>query len=57
MSLEIETKSDFEIECEKCGAALQARLGGRQYSWSRDVIKVEPCPDCLREARALGDEE
>lgn len=56
MSLEIETKSDFEIECEKCGVALEARLGG-QYSWSRDVIKVEPCPDCMKEARAMGGEE
>lgn len=50
MSIEIETKSDFEIECTKCGSALEAKLGG-QYSWSRDIIRVEPCEQCLNEVR------
>ncbi|MFV5212734.1 hypothetical protein ACLIIZ_03265 [Azonexus caeni] len=50
MSIEIETKTDFEIECEKCGSQLEASLGGK-YSWSRDIIKVKPCEQCLKEAR------
>ena len=49
MSIEIETKADFEVECDKCGSALNAKLGG-QYSWSRDVIKIEPCEQCIEDA-------
>lgn len=50
MSIEIETKSNFEVECQKCGSQLEASLGGK-YSWSRDIIKVKPCEQCLNDAR------
>lgn len=49
MSVEIEVKSNFEVECTVCGGTLEAKLGGK-YSWGSDTIKVEPCKQCIEDA-------
>ena len=49
MSIEITTTESFEVQCDSCGSTLYARMGGK-YSWSKDVIKVDPCRGCMKEA-------
>lgn len=48
MTVEIEIRHDITVECANCGALVNARMGG-QYSWSKDVLLVEPCEACLQE--------
>ena len=49
MSIEITTKESFEVQCASCGSTLSARMGGK-HSWSKDVIEVDPCRECMKEA-------
>lgn len=56
MSVEIEVKSNFEVECTVCGSTLEAKLGGK-YPWSSGTIKVELCKQCIEDARDKAIEE
>ncbi len=49
MSVEITTKETFQVRCGVCDEPLTARMGG-DYAWSTDVIVVDPCKECLKEA-------
>lgn len=53
MSVEFEAKVVVDIECANCGSPLNAHMGGK-YSWSKDMMKVEPCEYCLNEKYEEG---
>lgn len=48
MYVEITTKQAFEFRCTKCNNSLTARTGGDCIG--ADVIVVDPCKECLKEA-------
>ena len=46
---------EFEVTCTKCGCSLD--VTERTYydaHWPTFELKIEPCPDCVDEARSLG---
>jgi len=48
---------ELEIRCSKCGIGLNANLKA-STDYRRDIfLEVEPCEDCLKEAKEEGDVE
>jgi hypothetical protein len=53
---------EFEVYCNKCGAGLcmeasTTDASGRYSAKSLPSVHVNPCPDCIKEAKDEGHDE
>jgi len=54
--ISVESKVEFELECEKCDGELEGELRTTRYS-GKQKLHVQPCKACLKEAQEEGVEQ
>ena len=57
MSIEIETKEQFDVECGSCGASLEASIVRSNRWGSTPTMTITPCEKCMEAAADKAREE